>query len=218
MIQSYTCTNKQLTVLQSNALLASTTLTPLPQITDPNTINYARQIFEAAGIALIAGDTIIVPAIAAASGTYLLYRGGKVIANVVKEKIEFKQQQRAIGYDNPATIAGTPNPLPPKRDDEDERGEEKKTSTNQMRQKVEKGQAPKEITRFDKGSNVTNDPSVPKEQAHIHFGDNIALNFDGTMKHGTIDDLRRVLTNDGKRWLRKMGVKLPPNLQVQYEE
>lgn len=205
-ISKNTINNNQITFLQNNPLLASNTTMPLPRVTDIETINQVRQLFEAAGIALLAGDTILVPAIAAVGGTYMLYRGGRLVANVVRKRKEVKQQQRAIGYSNQTTTA-SPNPLPPRRDDEEESKKKKEKSINQIQRDIEKRKdyVPKEVTRLDKGLGNF-------EQNHIHFGDDIALNFDGTMKHGSVDDLRRVLTNDGKKWLKNIGVKLPPNL------
>ena len=198
--------NEELIILQSDTLLASNTNMPLPRVTDIETINQVRQLFEAAGIALLAGDTILVPAIAAVGGTYMLYRGGRLVANVVRKRREVKQQQRAIGYTN-QTTAASPNPLSPRRDDEEKTKKKKEKSINQIQRDIEKRKdyVPKEVTRLDKGLGNF-------EQNHIHFGDDIALNFDGTMKHGSVDDLRRVLTNDGKKWLKSIGVKLPPNL------
>ena len=80
--------NEELIILQSDMLLASNTNMPLPRVTDIETINQVRQLFEAAGIALLAGDTILVPAIAAVGGTYMLYRGGRLVANVVRKRKE----------------------------------------------------------------------------------------------------------------------------------
>ena len=60
-ISKNTINNNQITFLQNNPLLASNTTMPLPRVTDIETINQVRQLFEAAGIALLAGDTILVP-------------------------------------------------------------------------------------------------------------------------------------------------------------
>ena len=128
-VSKNTINNNQITFLQNNPLLASNTNMPLPRVTDIETINQVRQLFEAAGIALLAGDTILVPAIAAVGGTYMLYRGGRFVANVVRKRKEVKQQQRAIGYSNQTTTA-SPNPLPPRRDDEDKESREEKKKSN----------------------------------------------------------------------------------------
>src|SRR5207249_773358 len=68
-----------------------------------------------------------------------------------------------------------------------------RTSANQMRKQIERGQAPKSATRVDVGK-------VAGEQDHIHFGDEDALNADGTWKHGG-----RSLTNAESDWLLKNG-------------
>jgi len=70
-------------------------------------------------------------------------------------------------------------------------------STNQIEQKIKKGQAPKNIKRADKGK-------VKGEQDHIHLEDGSALNKDGSWKHGGRD-----LTNKEKDWLADNGWNLP---------
>ena len=133
--------------------------------------------------------------------------GGVLLARKLKEIIN-KARDKVNGNENEqGATAASPNPLPPKKDDEEETKKKKEKSINQIQRDIEKRKdyVPKEVTRLDKGLGNF-------EQNHIHFGDDIALNFDGTMKHGSVDDLRRVLTNDGKKWLKSIGVKLPPNL------
>ena len=50
--------NEELIILQSDTLLASNVNMPLPRVTDIETINQVRQLFEAAGIALLAGEIL----------------------------------------------------------------------------------------------------------------------------------------------------------------
>jgi hypothetical protein len=76
-------------------------------------------------------------------------------------------------------------------------GKAKKPSPNQLNQLIKKGKAPKGLTRVDT-------PKTKGEQEHVHFGDDIALNKDGTWKHGKIG-----LTNEQIEWLMKNGWKIP---------
>jgi len=71
--------------------------------------------------------------------------------------------------------------------------DDKPLSINQMNTQIQKGQGPKGITRVDRGK-------VPGEQDHAHFGEDHALNRDGTWKHGGME-----LTRDQRDWLRKNG-------------
>lgn len=69
-----------------------------------------------------------------------------------------------------------------------------------MNMEVKRGQAPKGVSRVDKGYG-------PSEKDHVHFGrgeGSPALNHDGTWKHGAIR-----LSNGIKEWLRRHGWSLP---------
>jgi hypothetical protein len=103
------------------------------------------------------------------------------------------------------------DPKKPNGDDEDEKKKEEKIkeknktpSNNQIQMQVEKGQAPKGVTRID----------GPKGKEHAHFKNdkNLALYRDGSIRHGTIEDLKKVMTNDIKNWLINNGWKLPNGL------
>jgi len=77
----------------------------------------------------------------------------------------------------------------------------KAASAGNMQKQVEKGQAPRNVDRVDKGRG-------PFEQDHIHFeetkGKENALNRDGTWKHGG-----RPLSSDEQMWITKNGWNLP---------
>jgi hypothetical protein len=53
------------------------------------------------------------------------------------------------------------------------------------------------------------------EKPHIHFKwrRKLAMNLDGTMKHGTVEELEKVLTGEIKELIRKHGGKLPPGIE-----
>jgi hypothetical protein len=70
-------------------------------------------------------------------------------------------------------------------------------SLNQVNQFIQKGQAPKTITRVDKGL-------IKGELDHIHFDDGSALNRNGTWKHG-----EKKLTNQEIKFLQQNGWTLP---------
>jgi RHS repeat-associated protein len=71
------------------------------------------------------------------------------------------------------------------------------SSAGNMQQQVERGQAPKEIDRVDKGRG-------PYEKDHIELKDGIALNRDGTWKHGSGH-----VNNAVRDWLVRNGWKPP---------
>ena len=75
------------------------------------------------------------------------------------------------------------------------KSESKPKSVNQLQKEVEKGKAPKGIERFDS-------PQTKGEQVHVHFTGkkNIALNKDGSWKHGYIE-----LTKSQIEYLRQNG-------------
>mgnify|MGYP003299892717 CR=1 FL=1 len=75
----------------------------------------------------------------------------------------------------------------------DRGGNKNGKSIGHLQQDVEKGTCPKGIKRFDKGRGF-------KEQDHVHFKDNSALNKDGTWKHG-----KRDLTKDEMKYLKENG-------------
>ena len=60
------------------------------------------------------------------------------------------------------------------------RGKETSKGINQLNKEVQKGQAPKGITRFDK-------THTEGGQEHVHFKDGSALNKDGSWKEGLFD-------------------------------
>jgi len=70
-------------------------------------------------------------------------------------------------------------------------------SINQMNAQIQRGQAPKGITRIDRGK-------VPGEQDHAHLGEDDAINKDGTWKHGGM-----ALTGEQQDWLRANGWNIP---------
>ncbi len=71
-------------------------------------------------------------------------------------------------------------------------------TTNQLQKKVEKGQAPNSIDRFDKGNPNHN------EADHVHFKSGDALYKNGKWKHGG-----RKLNNKEKEFLKDTGWSLP---------
>ncbi|HLJ29455.1 MAG TPA: RHS repeat-associated core domain-containing protein [Candidatus Angelobacter sp.] len=82
-----------------------------------------------------------------------------------------------------------PNQQGQEKKQPDEPEQQKQTSSNQMQEQVERGQAPKSVARVDKGIG-------PHEQNHVHFNDGSVLNSDGTWKHASHD-----LTNAERGWL-----------------
>lgn len=79
-------------------------------------------------------------------------------------------------------------------DDDDPREPERRPSLNQMDREVQRGHAPRDVTRIDRGH-----PSHG-EQPHVHFKNGHALNRDGTWKHGG-----RALSSRETQWLRRWG-------------
>lgn len=75
--------------------------------------------------------------------------------------------------------------------------ESQPTSVNQMNQQVQRGQAPRNVIRVDRGK-------VKGEQDNVHFKGGHSLNRDGTWKHGGRD-----LTSTEGEWLVKGGFKTP---------
>jgi hypothetical protein len=75
--------------------------------------------------------------------------------------------------------------------------ENEPTSVNQINKQIQRGQSPESATRADPGR-------IQGEQSHIHFGEDDALNVDGTWKHGG-----RGLTNAEKAWLTRNGWRVP---------
>lgn len=72
------------------------------------------------------------------------------------------------------------------------------TSVNQMQKQVQKGKAPKEVKRVDKGK-------IFGEQDHVHLDDGRAINKDGTFKHNPSGNNN--ISNAVKEWLKKNGWK-----------
>ena len=72
------------------------------------------------------------------------------------------------------------------------------TSPNQMQKQVERGKAPREVDRVDKGAGEIDKP-------HVHFKDGRALYSDGTWKHGS-----GTVSEPVKNWLRANGWTPPP--------
>lgn len=77
------------------------------------------------------------------------------------------------------------------------RPDEQPTSVNQMNQQVQRGQAPRNVTRVDRGK-------VKGEQDNVHFKGGHSLNRDGSWKHGG-----RELTSAERDWLTKGGFNAP---------
>lgn len=79
------------------------------------------------------------------------------------------------------------------------RGGGEPKSPNQMNKEIQTGKAPNGVTRVDT-------PKVPGEKTHVHFEgkENLALNKDGTWKHGKI-----TLSDAQKIWLQQNGWSLP---------
>lgn len=71
------------------------------------------------------------------------------------------------------------------------------SSAGNMQRQVERGQAPREIDRVDKGRG-------PYEKDHIELKDGRALNSDGTWKHGSGQ-----VNNSVRNWLVQNGWKPP---------
>ena len=72
------------------------------------------------------------------------------------------------------------------------------TPVNQMQKQVQKGKAPKEVKRVDKGK-------IFGEQDHVHLDDGRAINKDGTFKHNPSGNNN--ISNAVKDWLKKNGWK-----------
>jgi RHS repeat-associated protein len=70
-------------------------------------------------------------------------------------------------------------------------------TVNQMNQQALRGQAPRGITRVDRGRTFG-------EQDNVHFGEKSALHRDGSWKHGG-----QPLTRAQEEWLVRNGWKLP---------
>jgi RHS repeat-associated protein len=71
------------------------------------------------------------------------------------------------------------------------------TSQNQMQKQVERGQAPRDVERVDKGRG-------PYEKDHVALKDGRSLNRDGTWKHGS-----GTVSNAVRDWLIRNGWKPP---------
>lgn len=76
-----------------------------------------------------------------------------------------------------------------------EKNSEKATK---MQRKVERGQAPKGIGRFD-----TAEKSVPASQDHVHFSDGTSMNVDGSVQDAA-SGVPRISRKIGN-WLEKHG-------------
>ncbi|WP_144412044.1 hypothetical protein [Endomicrobium proavitum] len=109
------------------------------------------------------------------------------------------------GASSAETTSASGSPNNGKEPDKKDKGETKKDkTTSQMNRDVQKGNAPKDITRVDKGNRTIGD------QDHIHFKDgnkNTALNKDGTWRHEPSDSFK--ITNKTKEWIEKNGWTLP---------
>ena len=77
-----------------------------------------------------------------------------------------------------------------------------RTSARQMQNKVEKGQAPKGIERFDKA-----DANQPNSKDHVHFKNGTSCNCDGTV-HDKMNGIPDP-TNKEKKFLNDNGWKTP---------
>ena len=73
-----------------------------------------------------------------------------------------------------------------------------RTSARQMQRQVLKGQAPDEVDRVD-GKHR----NIPNSKDHIHFKDNTAINYDGTISHEGHGKPK--LTRKIKEWITQNG-------------
>ena len=82
------------------------------------------------------------------------------------------------------------------------RNSNERTSPNQMQEQVNRGQAPREVDRVDKGK-----PSIPDNKDHIHFKDGTALNYDGSPSHegNGLPKITRAISD----WIQKNNWGLP---------
>lgn len=70
------------------------------------------------------------------------------------------------------------------------------------KKQVEAGKAPREVDRVDKGN-----PDIPNNKDHVHFKDDTALNYDGTLSHEGKGIPK--ITKGIRTWLAKNGWQLP---------
>lgn len=76
----------------------------------------------------------------------------------------------------------------------------KASSAGRMQREVERGQAPSEVDRVDRGN-----PSDPGDaEPHVHFNDGKALTQSGRWKHGAGEISRAV-----REWLEQHGWSAP---------
>lgn len=75
----------------------------------------------------------------------------------------------------------------------------KPQSPKNMQKQVERGQAPRSVDRVDPAHN----PNIPKHKPHVHFKDDTAINFDGTI-HDQKNGVHNI-TNAEKKWLESNG-------------
>lgn len=120
---------------------------------------------------------------------------GEMAESYVKEQ-EASKQQSPDSVSSKTASAASPSPLPPDPDDKNNNKSKKPTSQNQMQKQVEKGQAPKEVDRVDKGH-------IDGQQPHVHFKDGTSLNQDGTI-HDAHNGVPNP-SNATKDWLRSNG-------------
>ena len=83
-------------------------------------------------------------------------------------------------------------------------------SENQIFNEVKKGNAPRQVERFDKGAGELDYFGARKDPAQVHFKDcnNCALLRDGTWKHTPPDNF--YIQKATQKWLEQIGWKIPP--------
>ena len=137
-----------------------------------------------AGVAVVAGSTTLVVAGAAevAASASLVYSS---VSNFGRDVDELnKAKEKSV-------------------EEKGSCGSNKVSSASQMQKQVEKGQAPKGVTRVDSA-----DPRLPGSKPHIHFGENkAALNIDGTW-HDRGKSIPKI-TNKIAKWILDNGWQLP---------
>lgn len=80
------------------------------------------------------------------------------------------------------------------------------TSPNRLQREVERGRAPRGVTRVDPAN-----PDVPGSQPHIHYDDGTSSNLDGS-----VHDAHRGYPNPSnriRRWIESHGWTAPPRYQ-----
>ncbi|MDR1425593.1 MAG: hemagglutinin repeat-containing protein [Rickettsiales bacterium] len=174
--------------------------------------------------------------VAVGFGIYVAYQGGKIVkkwavernartasAEAARVEAAWTSYLKTLSDKNKAaaeagTTAGTAaggGGGGNKKDKKESKRDKKKKGGQKT--KPGEGELPEGVKDFHKGNEkvASSERGVPLDKTHVHFknGKNkLALNADGTMKHGTKEQLRKVLTNKIREWLRDNGFRLPPGL------